>query len=61
MSQDSRHELDAVLRLEIKELRRENQALRNRLATALGEQRDHTHQSRPRHPNEAVNDMSPTP
>ncbi len=48
MSQASRDERDAALRCEVKELRRENQALRSRLATALGEQRSgQTHQSRP--------------
>jgi hypothetical protein len=47
MSQASRDELDAALRTEIKELRRENQALRDRLATSLGEQRGQIHKSRP--------------
>lgn len=57
MSQASRRELDATLRHEIKELRHENHALRNRLATVLGEIRSQHHQTRP----ELVNDMSPTP
>jgi len=47
MSQASRDELDAALRCEVNELRRENQALRSRLATALGEERGQIHQSRP--------------
>lgn len=47
MSQASRDELDAALRSEIKELRRENQALRSQLATSLGEQRGHIHSSHP--------------
>ena len=55
MSQASRDELHATLRHEVKELRRENQALRTRLATTLGEQRGLIHQSHP-----PVNDMSPT-
>ena len=57
MSQASRDELHAALRHEVKELRRENQALRTRLATTLGEQRSQipsvTHLT-------PVNDMSPT-
>ncbi len=55
MSQASRDELHATLRHEVKELRRENQALRTRLAATLGEQRSQIHQSHP-----PVNDMSPT-
>ncbi|MEJ7831485.1 MAG: DUF6262 family protein [Nocardioides sp.] len=47
MSQASHDELDAALRCEVKELRRENQALRNRLATTLGETRGTSHQTRP--------------
>lgn len=47
MSQASRDELHAALRCEVKELRRENQALRGRLATTLGEERDQIHQPRP--------------
>lgn len=39
MTRASRAERDAGLRCEVKELRRENQALRTRLAAALGEQR----------------------
>jgi len=57
MSQASRDELHAALRHEVKDLRRENQALRARLAATLGEQRGQippvTHLS-------PVNDMSPT-
>ncbi len=47
MSQASRDELNAALRREVKELRRENRALRSRLAAALGEERGQIHQSRP--------------
>lgn len=39
MTRASRDERDAALRCEVKELRRENQVLRTRLATVLGEQR----------------------
>ena len=39
MTQASRDERDAALRHEVTELRRENQALRTRLGTRLGEQR----------------------
>ena len=39
MTRASRDERDAALRCEVKELRRENQTLRTRLATVLGEQR----------------------
>lgn len=46
MSQASRDELDAALRGEVKELRRENQALRSRLATALGDTRGQNQQAR---------------
>lgn len=60
MSQASRHELDAALRYEIKELRHENQALRSRLATVLGEIRSQHHQTRPDTRSELVNDMLPT-
>ena len=61
MSQASRDEIHgagrpaATLRHEVKELRRENQALRTRLAATLGEQRSQIHQS-----HSPVNDMSPT-
>ena len=47
MTQASRDERDAALRDEVSQLRRENQALRSRLATALGEQRAHSAPSRP--------------
>lgn len=55
MSQASRDELHATLRHEVTELRRENQALRTRLAATLGDQRGQIHQS-----HSPVNDMSPT-
>lgn len=42
MSQASRDELLASLRDEVKTLRQENHALRQRLATVLGEERAHT-------------------
>jgi hypothetical protein len=55
MSQATHDEIHAALRHEVKELRRENQALRTRLAATLGEQRGQIHQ-----PHSPVNDMSPT-
>src|SRR3954451_8984210 len=55
MSQASRDELHATLRHQVTELRRENQALRTRLAATLGEQRGQIHQS-----HSPVNHMSPT-
>ena len=57
MSQASRDELNAALRHEVKELRRENQALRTRLATTLGEQRSQIPSVQHLTP---INDMSPT-
>lgn len=56
-SRDQRHE---TLRCEIKELRRENQTLQNRLAIVLGEQRGHSHNPDPDILPRSVNDMSPT-
>lgn len=47
MTQASRDERDDALRYEVTELRRQNHALRSRLASALGEQRTQTHKSRP--------------
>ncbi len=44
MSQASRDELHTALRHEVKELHPENQALRNRLAATIGEQRGQIHQ-----------------
>jgi hypothetical protein len=45
MSQASRDERHDALRCEVKDLRRENQALRNQLAIALGEHRGQNHPS----------------
>lgn len=47
MTQASREERDAALRCEVKELRRENHALRSRLATVLGEQRGRNEHPQP--------------
>lgn len=57
MTQASRDELEAALHHEINELRRENQALRARLAVSLGESRTPS----PIAVGECVKDMSPTP
>ncbi len=46
MTQASRDERDAALRCEIKQLRNENQPLRNQLAALLGEQRIHNQQTK---------------
>lgn len=47
MSQASRDERHEALHGEVKELRRENRALRSQLAIVLGEQRRTSHESRP--------------
>jgi len=47
MTQTSRDEILAALKDELGRLRQENQALRNRLAVALGEQRNQGTQQRP--------------